>query len=57
MLPQLLNHLGQDELSDHALDWGTLVVYSCPASCPPRAPPQPPGSAYVEEFVWAQPPV
>jgi pre-rRNA-processing protein TSR4 len=50
-MPQLLNHLNQDELSQQALDWGTLVVYSCPASCVAPA-----GVGYVEEFVWAQPP-
>ncbi len=51
VMPQLLNHLNQDELSQQALDWGTLVVYSCPASCVAPA-----GVGYVEEFVWAQPP-
>ncbi|KAJ9510315.1 hypothetical protein QJQ45_015769 [Haematococcus lacustris] len=55
VLPQLLNHLGQDDLDEDALDWGTLAVYSCSASCSTEALQAQTGSAYAEEFVWAQP--
>ncbi|GFH14016.1 programmed cell death 2, partial [Haematococcus lacustris] len=55
VLPQLLNHLGQDDLDEDALDWGTLAVYSCSASCSTEALEAQTGSAYAEEFVWAQP--
>lgn len=56
-MPQLLNELNQDELSPSALDWSTLVVYTCPSSCTQgtAAALREHGSAYVEEFVWVQP--
>jgi len=51
VMPQLLNHLQQDEMDPSALDWGTIVVYTCSKSCS-----GPPGGAkYDEEFVWVQP--
>jgi len=50
VMPQLLNHLQQDEMDPAALDWGTIVVYTCSKSCGP-----PNTSKYVEEFVWVQP--
>lgn len=57
VMPQLLNHLDQDELDDSALDWSTLAVFSCPASCQAgvNAAMHQHNSAYVEEFVWVQP--
>lgn len=49
ILPQLLNHLGQDEEQEDALDFGAIAIYSCEGSCQgPRS--------YLEEFVWVQPP-
>ncbi len=57
-MPQLLSKLDQDELSGNALDWSTLIVYSCPKSCKEgMAAARQQGSAYVEEFVWVQPAV
>lgn len=58
VMPQLLNHLEQDETSKEALDWSTLAVYSCSASCSlsKSSNPAKGSSAYVEEFVWVQPP-
>lgn len=47
VMPQLINYLGVDASSNTAPDWGTIAVYSCPASCQTPA-------AYAEEFVWVQ---
>ena len=33
VMPQLLYYLKLDTISDHSVDWGTLLVYSCAASC------------------------
>lgn len=63
-MPQLLNHLQQDEMDADALDWGTLVVYTCSSSCGGGSGSTcsggqggaPCGPAYAEEFVWVQPP-
>ncbi|XP_053677235.1 programmed cell death protein 2 [Anopheles nili] len=41
IMPQLLNHLGNDQL-----DWGTLVCYTCEASCNIEE--------YAEEFIFRQ---
>jgi pre-rRNA-processing protein TSR4 len=64
IMPQLLNELSQDEMSEQALDWGTIAVYSCPVSCQQGVKAaltgemgSVPGSAYVEEYVWVQPPL
>lgn len=46
ILPQLLNHLSLDELSN-SLDWGTLAVYTCSKDCADSP-------AYRPEFVWNQ---
>ncbi|KAJ2783653.1 hypothetical protein H4R18_001563 [Coemansia javaensis] len=46
IMPQMLNHLGLDAGS--AIDWGTLLVYSCPRSCSGG-----PGG-YADEVVWRQ---
>jgi pre-rRNA-processing protein TSR4 len=48
-MPQLLYYLKVDKVGEDSLDWGTLVVYTCPASCTPKE-----GSGYVEEFIWRQ---
>lgn len=64
-----------EPIAGKCMDWGTLAVYTCPASCQTGAGRQPgelsPGEekdvtrngdnaraveAYVEEFVWRQPP-
>uniref|UniRef100_A0A7S0RG65 Programmed cell death protein 2 C-terminal domain-containing protein n=1 Tax=Chlamydomonas leiostraca TaxID=1034604 RepID=A0A7S0RG65_9CHLO len=61
VMPQLLNHLGQDEGDRDALDWSTLAVYTCAGSCSLAAAPKVAhavqgGSTYLEEYVWVQPP-
>ena len=48
VMPQLLNFLGVPADDKHALDWGTIAVYSCAASC--KTP-----DAYVDEHVVVQP--
>ncbi|KAJ2302681.1 CTP synthase ura7 [Coemansia sp. RSA 2706] len=48
VMPQLLNHLALDAADPRSIDWGTLLVYSCPRSCPPR------DSEYAEETVCRQ---
>jgi pre-rRNA-processing protein TSR4 len=48
VMPQCLLHLGQDELAPDALDWDSIVVYTCRDSCGPEDG----GGGYVEEFAW-----
>jgi hypothetical protein len=49
ILPQMLYYLKVDRLdAQSSVDWGTLLVYTCPNSCVV------PGKNYVEEFVWRQ---
>jgi len=45
VMPQLL-YLLQVEQEEDAMDWGTLVVYTCKNSCC--------GKTYSEEFLWSQ---
>ncbi|OQR92846.1 programmed cell death protein 2 [Achlya hypogyna] len=62
IMPQLLYHLKiatdldalQNGASTNDLDWGTLVVYTCPNSCSLIGADS--GVDVVEEFVWRQPP-
>ncbi|KAI8853891.1 programmed cell death protein 2, partial [Chytridium lagenaria] len=35
IMPQLLSHIEIDHSSADALDWGTVVVYTCSAMCQP----------------------
>ncbi|KIZ05218.1 Programmed cell death protein 2 [Monoraphidium neglectum] len=53
VMPQLVSFLGEDDEDPQAPDWGTIAVYTCPASCAVGV--QGGGSAYTEEFVWVQP--
>jgi len=46
VMPQLLNHLGEESVSG-ALDWGTIAVYTCENNCSS-------GSGYKTEFVYRQ---
>lgn len=45
-MPQLLNHLGVDEVGD-SIDWATLAIYTCSADCEA-------GGQYGREFLWKQ---
>eukprot|EP00894_Picocystis_sp_ML_P001776 jgi/Pico_ML_1/52293/g3020.t1 len=61
-MPQMLSYLGVDDEQEDAMDWGTLVVYTCENSCDASDGLHAPGSAgekspYAEEFVWVQPPL
>ncbi|KAJ2815858.1 hypothetical protein IWW50_006689, partial [Coemansia erecta] len=47
IMPQMLNHLELDSMDPNSVDWGTLLVYSCPRSCPPR-------EAFVREVLYRQ---
>ncbi|KAI8825764.1 programmed cell death protein 2 [Fimicolochytrium jonesii] len=47
-MPQLLNVLDINHFTSDALDWGTIIVYSCVGNC------QPEGQTYMEETVWRQ---
>eukprot|EP00879_Flechtneria_rotunda_P010047 GHRR01010505.1.p1 GENE.GHRR01010505.1~~GHRR01010505.1.p1 ORF type:complete len:358 (+),score=92.76 GHRR01010505.1:201-1274(+) len=56
VMPQLLSFMELDTEDPQAPDWGTIAVYSCPASCSAPSLDGPSGhSAYIEEFVWVQP--
>lgn len=33
IMPQLINHLQIDDTQADSIDWGTLLIYSCPKSC------------------------
>ncbi|KAJ1858622.1 hypothetical protein GGH12_000545 [Coemansia sp. RSA 1822] len=35
VMPQMLNYLDLDSTDPHSIDWGTLLVFSCPYSCEP----------------------
>jgi pre-rRNA-processing protein TSR4 len=47
ILPQLLHALNVDHSQPDALDWGTLLVYSCSSNCETDG-------RTVEEVVWRQ---
>ncbi|KAJ1679673.1 hypothetical protein EV182_001569 [Spiromyces aspiralis] len=49
VMPQMLGYLGIDFTSRTALDWGTLLIYTCPNSCA-----LPEGTHYAREFIWRQ---
>lgn len=46
VMPQLLFYMEEEWL-----DWGTIVVYSCPASCASKT-----KTSYTEEYAYCQPP-
>jgi len=48
IMPQLLTHLQIDDSQVDSVDWGTLLVYTCPNSC------QKTGQAFHNEFLWRQ---
>nr|KAJ3421741.1 Programmed cell death protein 2 [Polyrhizophydium stewartii] len=48
IMPQMLNNLGLDHSDKDALDWGTVLLYTCAADCKPS------GAALAREFVAVQ---
>jgi hypothetical protein len=57
ILSSLLNHLAvdADDPGVDTIDWGTLLVYTCPANCaPPAAAATGPWRGYRPERVWRQ---
>ncbi|KAJ1733291.1 hypothetical protein LPJ61_001632 [Coemansia biformis] len=50
IMPQMINYLGVDSADPVSVDWGTLLVYSCPRSCAAA----PGGAAHTAEVVWRQ---
>lgn len=68
VMPQLLNDLlinkwnqktkkenPENPKDEDHLDWGTLLVFSCPKSCPINDLSSEKGPSYVEEFIYNQP--
>jgi len=50
VVPQILNFLNLDDpTSEEALDFGTIVIYTCSKSCSNV------DAVYLEEFAWVQP--
>ena len=43
----MLNHLDIDHAEKEAIDWGTLVIYTCEKSCALE-------DNFAEECVWIQ---
>ncbi len=48
VMPQILNYLNLDHSDPDALDFGTLLVYTCPRNCKPQE------MNHVPEIVWRQ---
>lgn len=46
-MPQMLNHLRLDSVSEIGVDWGTLLIYVCEENCDK-------GPSYKNEFLWKQ---
>ncbi|TPX69260.1 hypothetical protein SpCBS45565_g02530 [Spizellomyces sp. 'palustris'] len=47
LMPQMLNVLDINHYEEHALDWGTVIVYSCAGNCWGE-------EVFREEVVWRQ---
>ncbi|KAJ2610808.1 hypothetical protein GGF44_006191, partial [Coemansia sp. RSA 1694] len=50
IMPQMLNYLSVDSADPTSVDWGTLLVYTCPKSCSSASA----ASAYASEVVYRQ---
>ncbi|KAJ2490121.1 hypothetical protein IWW37_003389 [Coemansia sp. RSA 2050] len=50
IMPQMLNHLSVDSADPASVDWGTLLVYTCPKSCSGASG----ASAYASEVICRQ---
>jgi pre-rRNA-processing protein TSR4 len=48
ILPQLLYYLKMDPTSKDALDWGTLLIYTCARNCHVT------NTNYIQEVIWKQ---
>ena len=51
IMSPLLAYLGVDDLHVDSIDWGTLLVYTCPANC---SRPSTATSAYRRDLLWRQ---
>ncbi|KZS12926.1 Zinc finger protein RP-8 [Daphnia magna] len=47
IMPQMLNYLQLDSISQGGVDWGTLLIYVCKNNCDS-------GPTYKNEFLWKQ---
>ncbi|KAJ3092128.1 Programmed cell death protein 2 [Quaeritorhiza haematococci] len=63
VMPQLLNHLNVDHFSPSSLDWGSLLIFSCPNNCVVASSTSSDASestepeyqrVYMQEVVWCQ---
>ncbi|PIA18229.1 hypothetical protein COEREDRAFT_71022 [Coemansia reversa NRRL 1564] len=54
IMPQMLNHLLLDTADPASIDWGTLLVYSCPKNCTDGIHNQAGTLTYTPEIVWRQ---
>lgn len=62
VMPQILSFLEVEDEDEDAMDWGTLVVFTCENSCPryvqgDDADADHATPTYLEEYVWFQPPL
>ncbi|PVU88701.1 hypothetical protein BB559_005440 [Furculomyces boomerangus] len=48
IMPQMLNYLEVSSDLRDGIDWGTLLVYSCPENCETM------GNIYAKEVIWRQ---
>lgn len=46
-MPQMLNYLQLDSISEEGVDWGTLLIYACNNNCDS-------GPTYKNEFLCKQ---
>lgn len=47
IMPQILNYLEQEETLEEGLDFGTILIYTCPKNCRAK-------TAYAPEIAWVQ---
>lgn len=47
-MPQILNYLNLDHSDPKSLDFGTLLVYTCPKNCHPK------DMHHISEILWRQ---
>ncbi|PVU86645.1 hypothetical protein BB561_006616 [Smittium simulii] len=47
VMPQLLNYLNLNHSQKEGIDWGTLLIYTCPKNCETD-------KEYKKEFIWRQ---